>query len=129
MKKEHYPHISDTKDFSILRSWLSERELKLANQVVGDFYAGKFEVEIPRYREADETGYRKINFDVPFPLIAHDDRYRGDSHATELAVTAFKWLEGFEDTGYFIEMLQEYTSELCEKWDLSELSQGGMQFG
>lgn len=123
MKDERYPHISDTKDFPILLSCLSEKEMKLAEQIVADYYAGKFEVEIPRYEEADKTGYREINFDEPFPLTARDERYRSDPHAEELAVVAFKWLEDFEDTGNFIETIQTYADELAEKWGISTQEQ------
>ena len=78
------------------------------------YYNGKYEVEVPRREQADENGYHQIDFDQPFTLIAHDDRYLADPHAEELAVTTLKWLEGFEDTGYFMELVSSYADELSE---------------
>jgi len=131
-------YLSDTTDYTVLLLNLSLKELQLAEEVVSDYYNGKYEVDIPRVEQADPDGYRQIDFDQPFPLTAHDDKYC-DPHANALAITAFKWLEGFEDTGTFMEIVHLYADELTNKWNsnqnVSETrlsddhSEGEMQFG
>ncbi len=114
MWESRYPYLSDTADFDLLIAAGKETDLQLAERLVSDYYNGKYEVEIPRCAQANENGYHQIDFSQPFALIAHDNRYLADPHAEELAVTTFKWLEGFEDTGYFMELVSSYADELSE---------------
>ena len=117
MAAHRFAYLFDTADYAVLVASLTVKELQLAEELVSDCYNGKYEVEIPRCEQADADGYRQIDFDRSFPLTAHDARYSDSQIAEELAVATFNWLEGFEDTGYFIGLLREHGEELANEWE------------
>ena len=112
-------HIYNTKVFSYLDKQLSDFELMFLGSIVNDYVNGRIDIEIIR----DEEGY--IDFDKSFDLQIITNKYTefdennnlvskevnySETKLNELARTALKWYEGYEDTGYLVGCIKSYTA-------------------
>lgn len=103
-----FKHLSSCADFNYLLNNLSQEALLLLEGIIEAYVTGRIGLEI--IRGEDE----QIDFDKSFGLIINDESYVPFEDG--LDVTAIKWYESFEDTGYLWEELLGYTAHELEKY-------------
>lgn len=88
-----YENIEMVSDRKYLYEHLSNRSLKLIDDILGAYFQGKIDFEAPRFEngEPDFTG--------EYQLIINDTSYQENGY--ELIV--MKWVEDHETTGYMVD--------------------------
>lgn len=92
-----YPYISDCEDADYLFDHLSKNSLNFIESTLFNYSHDIISLVIPR-DDNDE-----IDFDGEWRVEVKDN----NRESTEEELMVLKWVEGFEDTGYLVEVLGE----------------------
>lgn len=94
-----FKHLSQAMDYEYVKDNLTERGLRVIEGILDAYTAEKIDIYIIR----DEN--EQIDFARSGGLIVNDKTYQPVG-CEELII---KWYEGFEDTGYMVESLSQYS--------------------
>lgn len=90
-------YVEETRDFQTLINKLNNKELLLIDTVLSSYINGKIDMDL---HENEDGSVDFENID----LVIKDHSYKANGF--ELLI--LKWYEGYEDTGYLIECLEEF---------------------
>lgn len=90
-------YVEETRDFQTLINKLNNKELLLIDTVLSSYINGKIDMDL---HENEDGSVDFENID----LVIKDPSYKANGF--ELLI--LKWYEGYEDTGYLIECLEEF---------------------